>query len=152
MLYIKKPTNFKSQFEVVSCFFEYNGKILLLKRHNHKTQGGKWGVPAGKSNSSEDTIVALVREIFEETGCTAKQQELDFFRSVYVTHPEHQFIYHIFHHRLKKKPTVSINPQEHQEYLWTSPREALNMNLVDDLDTCIKMYYFSKEKNEQHRN
>ena len=48
MLYKEKPENFTPKFEVVSCFVEYNNKILLLLRQDHKPEPNTYGVPAGK--------------------------------------------------------------------------------------------------------
>ncbi len=39
MLYHDKPSDFDIKFEVVGCFIEYNKKILLLHRQDHKSQG-----------------------------------------------------------------------------------------------------------------
>jgi len=63
MIYKNQPIDFNSQFEVVSCFLEYNGKILLLQRQDDKVGGSTWGVPAGKIENNENTIQAILREI-----------------------------------------------------------------------------------------
>ena len=42
------PIDFNPAFEVVSCFVEHNGEILLLHRNNDKSEGGKWGTPGGR--------------------------------------------------------------------------------------------------------
>jgi len=68
MLHPIKPPHFNPDFQVVSLYLEYDDKILLLHRLPHKSQGSKWGVPAGKRNSDEELTEALARETFEETG------------------------------------------------------------------------------------
>jgi hypothetical protein len=34
-----------------------------------------------------------------------------------------------------------ISPLEHQAFHWATPTEALAMDLVHDLDECIRMFY-----------
>lgn len=68
MIYKNIPKRFNPRFEIVSCYVEYDGKILLLHRHAHKLEGNRWGVPAGKIASGESELDAMVREIEEETG------------------------------------------------------------------------------------
>ena len=140
MLHTSRPSDFTPKFEIVSLFLEYNGKILLLHRHAHKSQGGKWGVPAGKVETGETLEDALKREVFEETGYTF-QEAPAYFKSVFVEYPEHSFIYHMYALQLPKAIEVKIEPYEHQAYRWVTPASAIKMNLVDDLDECIRMYY-----------
>jgi hypothetical protein len=60
---------------------------------------------------------------------------------VYVQYPDYDFIYHIYHKKLNEKPKIIINPEEHKTYIWRDPKEALKENLIQELDTCIKMFY-----------
>jgi len=66
MVYKEKPNDFIPDIEVVGCLLECKGKILLLHRHDYKSQGGKWGIPAGKINKEDlDVKSALLRELKE---------------------------------------------------------------------------------------
>ena len=67
--------------------------------------------------------------------------DLYFLKKIAVRHSEYDFIYHMYRVILDEIPEVKINPAEHQDYMWATPQEALSMDLVTDLDTCIKMYY-----------
>jgi 8-oxo-dGTP pyrophosphatase MutT (NUDIX family) len=100
------------------------------------------GVPAGKVEKGEDLLGALKREVLEETGWVVNIYP-SYFQSVYVEHPEHSFVYHMYHLKTMDPIEVTIQPYEHQMYRWVTPTEALRMELVDDLDKCIEMYYFS---------
>ena len=136
-----KPKSFDPKFEVVSCFFEHNGKILLLHREKHKQEPNTWGVPAGKRNSDENLIDAIYREIYEETCNKINNVSLNYFDKLFVTYPTYQFIYHIFSYANKSIPNVQINRGEHQDYTWANPTDALKLNLIPDLDYCIKYFY-----------
>lgn len=126
---------------MVSCYIEFEGKILLLFRESHKLEGNKWGMPAGKIHSGESEQEAVIREIKEETGLGVAPEKLNYCRKVYVRYPDYDFIYHIFSFQLELQAQIKINPREHREYAWVTPQEALGMQLVADLDGCIKMHY-----------
>lgn len=143
MIYTEVPLTFNPRFEIVSCFFEVDGKILLLHRHDHKSQGGKWGVPAGKVDPGEELLQAMNRELREETGIRLESTHFNFFNKIFVRHGDYDFVYHMYHVNLSNIPEVRLSESEHQRYTWVNPSEALNMNLVDDLDECIKMFYKS---------
>lgn len=142
MIYSVKPKNFKSKFDIVSCFLEYNGKILLLHRQEHKPQGDAWGVPAGKVDVGETPHQAIVRELKEETSyVVAEEKKLLYFGKVYVRYPTYDFIYNIFHLPEEWEPRIIINPKEHKAFEWVSPTAAFEMSLMPDLGDCIRLFY-----------
>ncbi len=51
------------------------GRVLLVRRAN-PPDAGKWGFPGGKINWGESIEHAAVREIFEETGISAKARRV----------------------------------------------------------------------------
>ncbi len=38
-------------------------------------------------------------------------------------------------------PAGKINSEEHKEFIWRTPQDALNEDLIPELDTCIKLFY-----------
>lgn len=142
MLYKTKPKNFNPKFEIVLCYIEYAGKILLLQRDDKKPEGNTWGAPAGKVDKNDkDKIQALVREIREETGLDIGKYKIYQVDQFYVRYPDYDFISNGFRVRLTEKPNIKINPLEHKGFIWVSPEDALKMNLIEDWDKCIKLYY-----------
>lgn len=141
MIYKNFPKKFNPVFEIVSCYLEYNGKILLLHRHKHKSEGDKWGVPAGKINRGENEFQAMLREIREETGQKLRSENLEYLTKVYVKYPEYHFVYHMFRARLAHLPRIELSVHEHKGCKWISPDKALGLDLVRELDKCIKMSY-----------
>jgi 8-oxo-dGTP diphosphatase len=57
------------------CFILENGKVLLLRKSEGLFGQGKWNAPGGKMRLGESAIECAVREVFEETGLTAKNLE-----------------------------------------------------------------------------
>ncbi len=141
MIFKDKPQNFNSKFDVVSCFVEHDGEILLLHRQDHKPEGDTWGVPAGKVDEGEKISETMLREIQEETSFELSSPQLSYFDKVYVKYPNYDFVYHIFHAKLDQKQKVTIRNEEHKDFKWISPQEAINMPLIQDLDACIKLFY-----------
>ena len=141
MVYQEKPPEFHAHFEIVSSFVEHDGEILLLHRQTHKPQGGTWGVPAGKVDLGESVMDAMVRELHEETSLYIPPSSHTHKNTVFVTFPEHNFIYHMFHTPIRTRQEISLNPEEHTDYTWASPQKALTMPLIQDLDACIQLFY-----------
>ena len=47
----------------------------------------------------------------------------------------------MFSKKFEEKPPVTINTQEHKEYMRKDRKEALKMDLYQGLDECITMTY-----------
>lgn len=147
MLYLNRPKDFHSKFDVVGCFVKYDGKILLLRRQDHKTQGDQFGMVAGKVDEGETLEQAILRELKEEAGLIVSPDKLQYKYKTYIKFPGYDFLYHIFKITLEKSFDVKINPTEHKEFTWMTPLEALHFpNAMEDLDECIKLIYFSTDK------
>jgi 8-oxo-dGTP diphosphatase len=139
MIFDEKPKDFSPDIEVVGCLVEHNGKILLLHRHNNKSQGGKWGVPAGKVDLKDNNKkAAMLRELKEETGLSLKEKDLIFCKTFFVVYPDKKYLYHYHKVSLKEKLDIVIENKEHQAFAWVTIEEALNMPLVEHEDYCLK--------------
>lgn len=141
MMHRTRPKDFNPKFEVVSCFCEFNGKILLLQRLPNKPEGNTWGVPAGKKSADETVLDAILREVNEETGLNIPDIEVKYSHEVYVRFAAYDFIYHMSSAAFHSQPDVKINVQEHSQFTWVTPEEALKMDLIEDEDACIKLQY-----------
>ena len=136
-----KIPDFKKKFDVISVFIEHAGEILLLHRQDHKPQGNTWAMLAGKVKENENLLDALIREAGEEIGIKIPKQDCTYFEGYYVRYPEYDYKYHIFHLSVREKPTLILNTEEHKDYCWIKPEDALKLNLIQDEDTCIKWFY-----------
>jgi 8-oxo-dGTP diphosphatase len=149
-LYTKEPRDFRKKFDVVGVFLNYKDKMLLLKRQPHKLEGGFYGVPAGKSKVGEKLLDAAARELKEETGITLATEKIQFFKSVFVRYADKfpdgpDLIFHMYTASLTKEPEIVLSEEEHSEYVWATPHEALGMSLMYEEDKCISMIYFPPE-------
>ena len=110
MIYTKQPEGFIPSVEVVSCLVEFDSKILLLHRHDNKPQGGKWGIPAGKMDITDnDRKLAILRELKEETGLILNKEDLNYHKTFFVVYPEKNFVYHYHSVVLKEIPEIILS-------------------------------------------
>jgi len=141
MIYLEKPKDFNPKLEAVGCFVQCNGEIALLLRQDHKPQGNTWGIPSGKVHEGENLAQTAIRETKEETGFNFSEEEMKFFKTVWVRFPEYDFVYHIFYADLDEKKEIRINSKEHKDAKWASPFDVLKLPLIGDLDGCINLFF-----------
>lgn len=138
MLYTTPPSDFDSSFECVSCLIEYDNRILLLLRQDNKVEWNKYWLPGGWVEANETLDIAIKRELKEETWLTTTPH---FYRTFYVRYPDYDFKWHIFHTKLNQDPNIKINDKEHKSYLWTTPEQAVQENLVMWTHWWIEIFY-----------
>lgn len=134
------PLDFKAQVVVSSCYFECEGRFLLLKRHPDKSQGEKWGVPAGKLEPGESPLQALLREVHEEIGLTLEEKNVEFITTLFIRLPWVEYAYHMFSSSLKTFPRLNLALDEHTESRWVTFKEALDLPLILGAETALALY------------
>lgn len=130
MLVIKESlcSEFKENVKVVACYLEYKGKILLLHRSPHQKCGDLWGVPAGKVEEGESLLLALKREVWEETGIVLSEK-VQTLGTLYIQKPDCSYSFHMYCVELEKCPEVQLN-DEHVDYRWVTVDEARTLPLI----------------------
>ena len=81
----KRGTPWKSgEYGLVVCVWVYDGKgnILLTRRAKGKSYAGTWENSGGAAKAGETSLAAIVRELFEETGIQASEEEFELLTSV----------------------------------------------------------------------
>jgi len=125
MIYTKKPERFNSAGVACGCFIECEGKILMLHNNKHKKEGNTWGHACGKSKK-------------EETGITLDSPT--YHGTLFVRYPNREIVYHHFHQKMDTFPEVILS-EEHKDYAWLTPEEALKLPLMIDEGATIKWFY-----------
>ena len=122
---------------VVTCFLEYNGKILILKRSEKvRTHKGKWAGVSGYIEDGETDEQTAIKEIREETGL--EEADVELLRKgepIHVQDGNRVWVVHPFLFRCEKdKITIDW---EHTEYRWISPDELSDYDFVVFLDHAL---------------
>lgn len=141
MLFREAPEDFKKDIDVVGCYLEHMGKVALLLRPSHKSNGARWGLPAGKVEGGESLISAMQRELLEETGLAVDASKLVPAGTFYVVHSGRSLVFHTFALVCRERPPVVIHTDEHEAVRWVTPQAALALPLVVDQDECLRMHY-----------
>lgn len=73
----------KGEYGLVVCVWVYDGKghLLLTRRAPGKTVAGTWENSGGAAIAGEDSLTAITRELFEETGIRAEKEEFELLDS-----------------------------------------------------------------------
>lgn len=73
----------KGEFGMVACVWVHDGagKLLLTRRAPEKTFAGTWENSGGAVRAGENSLQAIQRELFEETGIRAEQSEFELIDS-----------------------------------------------------------------------
>lgn len=109
---------------IVGCFLQYQDKFVILHRHSHKTAGDTWGVPSGKIEDGETDDNAILRELYEETGYRAAQNELKLLGVFDCLAPSGKVIQFVTYRVMLKEPhQVKLETSAHQDYCWVTAQE-----------------------------
>lgn len=73
----------KGEYGMVACVWVYNGKgeLLLTRRAPEKSFSGTWENSGGAVKAGENSLQAIARELYEETGIRAGKEEFSLLES-----------------------------------------------------------------------
>lgn len=74
----KKLSEGEYHYVVQVWVFTLDGKVLLTQRHPNKTYGLEWEVTGGSVLAGETCLQGIQRELFEETGIQAHEEEFKY--------------------------------------------------------------------------
>lgn len=107
-------------------------KVLLLQRNDGNNA---WEIPGGKRENNEDIIVALKREVYEETKLNIKEYKLVYVSPVFENHPVLKPFLNIGYLCIVDNADVIIS-NEHIDFKWVSISELsdyLDQGIMNDL-------------------
>jgi 8-oxo-dGTP pyrophosphatase MutT (NUDIX family) len=125
---------------VAGTLMEHGGKLLILLRDD-----GMWGLPAGGVEPGEDELTAAVREIAEETGYTAKKEDMRLehaYDQPFWSVKNNELIFTLFRLAVPRMFKVRLDPKEHTDFRWVTPEEAYILpNSIPGLKEVFKDAY-----------
>lgn len=142
---------FTQTFGVVGAIIEKEGKILLVKEGLDSHDPGNWNQLAGWIDVGEDPLVAIKREIKEETGYNFEPTG---FLGVYSMQKNYHSKSELSRHAIKLLYCGKVSGQpivandEIAELKWFTPEEIYQMDappLRDaDIKNAVKDYLIGK--------
>ncbi len=121
---------------VVTCFLEYNNKILILRRSQAVgTYQGKWAGVSGYIEEGNTPFEQSLEEIREETGLSHADLELIKEGEVLEVVDEdlgRKWIVHPYRFRVEDPTRVRID-WEHKEAKWILPQDLVKYSTVPKL-------------------
>jgi nucleoside triphosphatase len=115
------------------------GEILLVRSYKW---GTKYTVPGGHIELGERSETAVKREVKEEVGLEAEPVRLllvqeAIYPADYIKHEHYIFLDYLC---LTNSSDAKLDGKEIQEYVWTTPSEALRLDLESFTRNLVEAY------------
>lgn len=132
-------------FCVAAIIENQDNKILLLKRAPNNFPENIWDVVGGRVEQFENPFDGLEREIIEETGI----KDFEIMKAIDVFHwfqedKKFDMIGFTFWCKTNKNEVILSN--EHVEYKWLNPEEALEISTHHIVTSNIQMFIKEKKR------
>ena len=118
------------------------GKLLLTRRAPEKSFAGTWENSGGAAKAGEDSRQAIVRELFEETGSRAPEEDFVLLRS------EREGCYFFDHYCLRypvKLEELTLLPGETDDAQWADFDQIHEMILREEICAIIGKQFLLEE-------
>lgn len=115
------------------------GEILLVRSYKW---GSKYTVPGGHIELGERSETAVKREVKEEVGLEVEPVRLllvqeAIYPADYIKHEHYIFLDYLCR---ANSPEVKLDGKEIKEYLWTTPSDALQLDLESFTRNLVEAY------------
>lgn len=132
------------EYGLVVCVWVYDGKgnILLTRRAKGKSFAGTWENSGGAAKAGETSRGAIARELFEETGIRAGEEEFEFIGSDRDRNAHFDF------YCLKRQtplPQIVLLPGETDGVQWASMAEVRRMVATGEICKVIGRQFLRQE-------
>lgn len=123
----------KGEYGLVVCVWVYDGQgnVLLTRRAPGKSHAGTWENSGGAAQAGETSRQAIARELFEETGIRATQEEFEFIGS-----DQDRFAFYDFYCLQRSTPAEALVllPGETDAAKWVTLEQVHEM--IENKEIC----------------
>ena len=132
-------------YGLVVCVWVYDGKgnLLLTRRAPGKSFAGTWENTGGAAKMGENSRQAIVRELFEETGIAAAEEEFE-----YLCSDRSRNFFYDFYCLKRETPVeeVKLLPGETDGVQWASMEKVRKMVRNGEICKIIGRQFQRQEK------
>lgn len=124
-----------------------DGRLILVRQYRHAAKQALWEIPAGTAEPNEECAAGALRELREETGCTADRLEL--ISAVYPTPGYSTELVHIYAAYGLHAGEQQLEEDEDIEIREVSLEEAWAMQAsgdIRDMKTLLALLWLSRKK------
>ena len=142
----RRGTRWKQgEYGLIVCVWVYDGKgkILLTQRAPEKTFAGTWENSGGAVKAGESSRQAIARELFEETGIRAAEEEFELLGSDRDRHTHYDFY---FLKREMPLEQIVLLPGETDDVQWASMEKVRRMVKTGQICRIIGHQFRRQEK------
>ena len=134
----------RGEFGLVVCVWVYDGhgSILLTRRAPGKTYAGTWENSGGAVKAGEDSLTAIQRELWEETGIRA---EPDAFEFLNTSRDRNCFYDHYCLHWQGSVEDIVLLPGETDGVQWASFDQIHHMIHAGSICKIIAQQFLEEE-------
>lgn len=139
------------EYGLVVCVWVYDGRghLLLTRRAKGKSFAGTWENSGGAAQAGETSRQAIVRELFEETGIRAEQEEFELLG----TEQDRNTFYDFYClKRQVKLQDIVLLPGETDDVMWASFGKVHWMIRTGKICRIIGNQFYKQEKQLRLRN
>jgi 8-oxo-dGTP pyrophosphatase MutT (NUDIX family) len=143
-MHLRGTTWQPGEFGLVVCVWVYDGRgrILLTRRAPGKIFAGTWENSGGAAQAGEDSLTAIRRELWEETGIREEKEKFEFLNT---SRDEHKFY---DHYCLKWNGTVEdvvLLPGETDAVKWVTFDKIHRMIAAGEICRIIAQQFLEEE-------
>ena len=107
------------EYGLVVCVWVYDGRghLLLTRRAPEKSFAGTWENSGGAAQAGEDSLTAIRRELWEETGIHADPEEFEYLDT---SRDDYNFFDHYCLCRDISLEQINLLPGETDDVMWAA--------------------------------
>lgn len=139
------------EYGLVVCVWVYDGRghLLLTRRAKEKSFAGTWENSGGAAQAGETSRQAIARELYEETGIQAREEEFEFLGTERDRNTFYDF--YCLKRQVKLKDIVLL-PGETDDVMWASFGKVHWMVRTGKICRIIGYQFYKQEKELRLRN
>ena len=139
----------KGEYGLVVCVWVYDGagKLLLTRRAPEKSFAGTWENSGGAALAGESSLQAITRELYEETGIRAEQEEFQLLCSGRDRNAHYDF--YCLHRSGETR--IALQPGETDAYQWVTFAQVHEMIRCGQICKIIAKQFLRQEPLLQKR-